>query len=248
LQDGTGVINYSRAVQSPDQRLRVMARILGYVVPTLAAPRAVFAKLGADARVDTVVAWAPRPDTTARRQLYLDDYADGDPLAATRFAGTAHTVATIEDVGGRARFESTPYGEFLAGGGSTLVGAMYLRHHGRIVATVGLLRDVDASGLSADEVAAARRLQPLIETTYACSLQIPAAPTREDLFDAASLTVRERDVVRLAALGARNAEIASALCLSVATVKVHMHHAFEKLEVHSRAELAARLQAASRTR
>ena len=53
-----------------------------------------------------------------------------------------------------------------------------------------------------------------------------------------SLTERELDVVRLVARGWRNADVAAALGLSVATVKTHLNHVFGKLGVATRAELA----------
>ncbi|NUR29613.1 MAG: helix-turn-helix transcriptional regulator, partial [Catenulispora sp.] len=52
------------------------------------------------------------------------------------------------------------------------------------------------------------------------------------------LTAQERQVVRLAAGGASNAEIAAHLFLSPRTVGYHLYNAFPKLGVSSRAELA----------
>jgi NarL family two-component system response regulator LiaR len=52
----------------------------------------------------------------------------------------------------------------------------------------------------------------------------------------APLTDREREVLRLAAGGASNKEIASELELSIRTVHAHMSHIFDKLGVASRTE------------
>jgi DNA-binding CsgD family transcriptional regulator len=54
-----------------------------------------------------------------------------------------------------------------------------------------------------------------------------------------ALTDAELPVVRLAAEGRTNAEIAAGLFLSRYTVETHLKHAFAKLGVESRAELAA---------
>lgn len=53
------------------------------------------------------------------------------------------------------------------------------------------------------------------------------------------LSARETEVARLAARGLRNRDIAEALGLTESTIKMHMGHAFDKLGVASRAELAA---------
>lgn len=53
----------------------------------------------------------------------------------------------------------------------------------------------------------------------------------------ANLTAQEREVVRLAATGMTNPEIGAALYLSPRTVSTHLHRAFPKLGVTSRAQL-----------
>ena len=53
------------------------------------------------------------------------------------------------------------------------------------------------------------------------------------------LTSRELDVVRMIVEGLRNKEIAERLFLSEGTVKIHLHHIYQKLRVESRLELAA---------
>ncbi|WP_311215511.1 response regulator transcription factor [Aeromicrobium sp. WCS2018Hpa-33] len=54
----------------------------------------------------------------------------------------------------------------------------------------------------------------------------------------ASLTDRERDVARAIGRGASNAEIASELHLSLATVKAHISHLFTKLDAVNRVQVA----------
>jgi DNA-binding NarL/FixJ family response regulator len=51
------------------------------------------------------------------------------------------------------------------------------------------------------------------------------------------LTSRELEIVRLAASGLRNKEIASKLAISEGTVKIHLHRSYEKLQVDSRIAL-----------
>ena len=52
----------------------------------------------------------------------------------------------------------------------------------------------------------------------------------------ASLTPREREILRWMAAGLQNKEIAQRLGLSLATVRNHIHNTLEKLEVHSKLE------------
>lgn len=59
-----------------------------------------------------------------------------------------------------------------------------------------------------------------------------------------ALTPSERRAVELAARGLSNKEIAASLVVSVHTVEVHLSHAYRKLGVRSRAQLAGRLGAA----
>ena len=57
------------------------------------------------------------------------------------------------------------------------------------------------------------------------------------------LTSRELEIVRLAASGLRNKEIASKLAISEGTVKIHLHRSYEKLHVDSRMALLRYAQA-----
>jgi DNA-binding CsgD family transcriptional regulator/pimeloyl-ACP methyl ester carboxylesterase len=64
-----------------------------------------------------------------------------------------------------------------------------------------------------------------------------AAPQRAEKTD--NLTARERDVLRLVALGESNKEIAGSLGLSVHTVERHLSNIYGKIEVRGRAEATA---------
>ncbi len=60
--------------------------------------------------------------------------------------------------------------------------------------------------------------------------------------DAEVLTRREREIVALVDQGLSNKEIGSRLQIGTATVKNHVHHILEKLEVPRRGQAAARLR------
>ena len=57
---------------------------------------------------------------------------------------------------------------------------------------------------------------------------------------------REREIVSYVVHGFANREIADRLCISERTVSTHLVNIYEKLNVHSRAELAAMVRAADR--
>jgi NarL family two-component system response regulator LiaR len=54
------------------------------------------------------------------------------------------------------------------------------------------------------------------------------------------LSAREMDVLKLAAKGLRNEDIANELCLSLRTIQAHLGHIFNKLQVSSRTEAVVR--------
>lgn len=70
----------------------------------------------------------------------------------------------------------------------------------------------------------------------------PIADVLEERLDP-SLSLRERQVACLAALGHTNKHIGHALCIATSTVATHLRHALEKLGARSRADLAQRLLA-----
>jgi DNA-binding NarL/FixJ family response regulator len=55
--------------------------------------------------------------------------------------------------------------------------------------------------------------------------------------EAKALSAREREIVRLAALGLHNAEIAKQLFISEVTVKTHLNNVFQKLSIRDRVGL-----------
>jgi DNA-binding NarL/FixJ family response regulator len=62
------------------------------------------------------------------------------------------------------------------------------------------------------------------------------SPRSEDLLLLKNLTEREREVFELIAQGLSNSEIADRLVLTEGTVKTHVKHIFEKLEVRDRTQ------------
>jgi two-component system nitrate/nitrite response regulator NarL len=67
-------------------------------------------------------------------------------------------------------------------------------------------------------------------------------PQSEESDHDAALTRRESEVLELLGRGFSNKEIANELCLSVATVKHHVHHVLEKLKLTRRTEAMRRVR------
>jgi DNA-binding NarL/FixJ family response regulator len=62
---------------------------------------------------------------------------------------------------------------------------------------------------------------------------------KQETRPASRLTARELEIVELIDRGMTNKEIAAHLSVELATVKNHVHHIFEKLHIHRRAEVAS---------
>ena len=88
----------------------------------------------------------------------------------------------------------------------------------------------------------------LAEHAWQELLAAGARPRRKELKGVASLTPSERRIVELAADGRTNREIAQALFVTTKTVETHLGHAYTKLGVGSRTDLADALAAAGPAR
>jgi LuxR family transcriptional regulator, maltose regulon positive regulatory protein len=68
----------------------------------------------------------------------------------------------------------------------------------------------------------------------------PLANSSEEADLLEPLSERELEVLHLIAEGRSNEEIARALCVSIGTVKTHLRHIYDKLDVHTRTQATAR--------
>jgi len=84
---------------------------------------------------------------------------------------------------------------------------------------------------------------PLAERAHDELVATGARPRKIVRAGADALTASERRVARMAADGMANKEIAQALFVTVRTVEAHLHHAYQKLEISSRGEIAEALGA-----
>jgi DNA-binding NarL/FixJ family response regulator len=78
----------------------------------------------------------------------------------------------------------------------------------------------------------------LMEKLIAYPSEAQIAATQQTLSDLSLLTPRERDVLCLIGDGSTNREIAEKLFVSESTVKTHVMHLFDRLNLKNRAQLA----------
>ena len=96
-----------------------------------------------------------------------------------------------------------------------------------------------AAGQRRDQAASTAAAQRFLARCEGAATPLLARLERDALV--ASLTDREREVAGLAARGRSSRQIADALVISVRTVDSHLNHAYTKLGISDRADLAAAL-------
>ncbi|MFN6546387.1 helix-turn-helix transcriptional regulator [Mycolicibacterium nivoides] len=171
---------------------------------------------------------------------YTGYFHELDPFHPRRFAGSGAELATSSDLG--QRLDRTDYyAGFFRPMGYRYEAELYLRHAGRIVAGVSLLKSAKDGDFTKDEIQFLQKSHGFVEQSYCMLGQLPSAPNSSAVAEHWQLSARERDVVELLAQGASNGDISRALFISVPTVKSHLQHVYRKSAVHSRTELLTRL-------
>ena len=99
-------------------------------------------------------------------------------------------------------------------------------------------KDVTPESLvqSLRQVADGQRLLPLSSSDQVVSRPSESIAFAENVMTV--LTDRERQIMRLVSVGLSNKEIGRRLNIADGTIKVHLHHIFQKLGVQSRSELS----------
>ena len=102
---------------------------------------------------------------------------------------------------------------------------------------------IDALCKTLDEIVSGRLTCPPEISCGLLRALFRSEPHDEEASDCdPALTRRESEVLELLGRGLSNKEIASELCLSVATVKHHVHHVLEKLQLQRRAQAMRRVR------
>jgi len=103
---------------------------------------------------------------------------------------------------------------------------------------------VDELSRTLHEIVAGRLECPPEITSGLLRALFRATHDKEEFDREQELTRRESEVLELLGGGFSNKEIADKLCLSVATVKHHVHHVLEKLNLERRAQAMRRVREA----
>jgi DNA-binding CsgD family transcriptional regulator len=224
-------------------RLRLLRRDAGRGVDDLRRSVEVLTKLGwrspmtDTGRVSLALALA-RSDRAEAFRLAEEELESANVSGLPRARGVALRAAALLEGGARgiellreslALLESAPSRLEQA---RTLVelGAALRRDQQRAAARKPLRIGLDLAQRCGAERLATRAEEELRATG--------ARPRRRELAGRDALTASERRVARMAAEGMSNPEIAQSLFVTIKTVEMHLSHAYRKLDVGSRAELA----------
>lgn len=136
---------------------------------------------------------------------------------------------------------------------SLLEGSQARLEHARALVELGSAlrrarRPSDARGPLSQGLAGARACGalPLAERAHEELTATGARPRKIVRAGVEALTSSERRVAQMAAEGIPNKDIAQALFVTVRTVEAHLHHAYQKLAISSREQLAAALESRPR--
>ena len=214
--------------------------------------------------VPSAVASYQEADLGARRFTTVisddpEDDAEGDamywtigpcPIADYRARTGDLTTVRMSDVIGRARWhEQAIYREYFRPFAIENVVDLGLGAGRDWYRSVVLLRERDDPDYSDRDRAVLEALRPHLRAREARAalrdalIGAPVGLARRAEEPEQHLTTREREIVALVAEGKTNAEIASELWVSPATVKKHLENVYVKLGVGSRAAAASRVQA-----
>ena len=178
--------------------------------------------------LDEMLAQMARTEVAQQLQLALGPDAYGD----AQIIGDRELFCDADGA-------PSAFGEFVAALDVVSVLALLLRRGDRPIGNVLLSRMTGQSAFETVDQERLLRLHPVIESGFVLAYgQLAFSQRARGLF-AGRLTQREIEIVELVAAGAPNREVADRLGLSLATVKTHLYHAYQKLGVTSRSELAA---------
>lgn len=175
-------------------------------------------------------------------KLYREYYRHMDPMRPSRYENTDVRLVCSDTMLSREEWQdSVFFKEFMKPQHYDHNIDIFFRKSGKIIAVLALVRDDKMGPFREDEAELLRHLQPFMQ--YALnSVYLPRRfVEREDFGSRYRLTERELDVMEVIMAGADTRTMACELNLSVATIKTHLQHIFEKTRVRSTRELVCKL-------
>lgn len=223
------------------------AEMLARLASLVASDQATYQELDVDGR--RFVELSPA-DPDDEEELYWT--VGPCPITDYRIRTGDLSAIRMSDVIGRQRYLGSPfYREYFQPVAFDHVLDLGLATDRGRYRSVVLIRGRDALDFSERDRAMLELLRPHLRAREArADLQrrvrdADRSPETETTDTQASLTAREREILRLVREGKTNAEIAGELWVSPGTVKKHLEHVYDKLGVASRAAAATAAQAGS---
>lgn len=178
-------------------------------------------------------------------KAYRLRYKDLDPAHPSRYQDREDNVVCLENLMSATHFHnSVYYQEFLKPNNIEHVTDMFFRHEGRIIAVLTMLRDASLPRFSPEELKTLKVTQRFLEYAINTVYLPERISQRKTISDKYQLTDRELDVLEWIIAGAENKVIAKELSVSLATIKTHLHHMYNKVGVTSRTQLLSKIFAA----
>ncbi|KEA65230.1 Monoamine regulon transcriptional regulator [Marinobacterium lacunae] len=173
---------------------------------------------------------------------YVTTYHKYDPLHPTLFSDNNADVVKMSDlVSGHERSEHPYFQEFINPWGVRDIVELFLRLDNQLVAGFALFNLANQPEIDADYVRRVNKLYQFMQFSLEQSIESPRNTQFDAFCSQHGLTNKERLVVELVTQGLPNKSIANSLDCSLATVKTHLQHIFQKLSINSKNELISTL-------
>jgi DNA-binding CsgD family transcriptional regulator len=169
---------------------------------------------------------------------YLERMNRHDPLHVRHMTPTGRSVARlVEEMACADVADATAYRSFSSHFGIGDMVEFFFRRGDRIVAGMSVMWR-DGSRIPENAMGMALKMHDYMEFNLLRDVGFGPASTSLGM-TRYGLTAREQDVVELLCCGRTNREIGDCLQISLATVKTHLLHIFEKLGVENRSAVVA---------
>ena len=173
---------------------------------------------------------------------YLQNHRQHDPLNPTLFMDDDAMVVRMNDLVSHGdRQDHSYYRHFVDPWGVKDIVEIFLRLDDRLVAGFALINAQDQKSVNTAYLQKVQKLHNFLQFSLAETFDSPRNLQFTQFCEHHQLTNKERLVVELVARGLPNKVIADRLDCSLATIKTHLQHIFQKLSINSKNELVALL-------